>query len=109
MAGIIQKINGKWVVNGKKISGYVYRSTNDNNIYMIGSDGSRTYLRETDRYQPSQSIINYVKKTEAFSPKWYKDGKGYWTIGFGMKETPELRKSTETIRPQLLCRLEKRT
>lgn len=102
----LKKINNKWYKSDN--TQYYGGAIIDGNRYWFGTDNSETYLRKAGQYQPSQSIINYVKKTEAFSPKWYKDGKGYWTIGFGMKETPELRKSTEIIRPQLLCRLEKR-
>lgn len=32
---------------------------------------------------PSNSIRNYLKKTEGFSGEWYKDGNGVPTIGYG--------------------------
>ena len=34
-------------------------------------------------YTPSNSIIEYIKNTEGFSPVWYKDGNGVDTIGYG--------------------------
>ena len=34
-------------------------------------------------YTPSQEIIDYIKKTEGFRDKWYKDGNGIDTIGYG--------------------------
>jgi GH24 family phage-related lysozyme (muramidase) len=34
-------------------------------------------------YTPSKEIIDYIKKTEAFRDKWYKDGNGIDTIGYG--------------------------
>lgn len=43
-------------------------------------------------YKPSQNILDYIKSTEAFKGNWYKDGNGIWTIGYGFKETPELRR-----------------
>ena len=34
-------------------------------------------------YTPSDEIIQYIKDTEAFRDKWYQDGNGVWTIGYG--------------------------
>lgn len=34
-------------------------------------------------YEPSKEIIDYIKSTEGFRDKWYQDGKGIWTIGYG--------------------------
>ena len=34
-------------------------------------------------YTPSDEIIKYIKDTEAFRDKWYQDGNGIWTIGYG--------------------------
>lgn len=34
-------------------------------------------------YTPSKEILDYIKKTEAFRDKWYKDGNGIDTIGYG--------------------------
>ena len=34
-------------------------------------------------YSPSQSIKDYIKKTEAFRSGWYKDGNGVPTVGYG--------------------------
>lgn len=36
-----------------------------------------------DSYQPSQTIVDYIKSTEGFKPNWYRDGNGIWTIGYG--------------------------
>lgn len=34
-------------------------------------------------YTPSQSIIDYIKQTESFRDKWYDDGNGIPTVGYG--------------------------
>lgn len=34
-------------------------------------------------YEPSKEIIDYIKSTEGFRDKWYQDGKGIWTVGYG--------------------------
>ena len=34
-------------------------------------------------YTPSENILNYIKDTEAFRDKWYQDGNGVWTVGYG--------------------------
>lgn len=86
----LKKINNKWYTPDNRQ--YVGSAIQDRNIYWYGTDGSRTYLRRKGVYRPSSEIINYVKRTEAFSPTWYKDGNGHWTIGYGMKETSELRR-----------------
>lgn len=39
--------------------------------------------KEYGGYTPSQEIIDYIKKTEGFRDKWYKDGNGIDTIGYG--------------------------
>jgi len=36
-----------------------------------------------DSYQPSQTIVDYIKSTEGFKPMGYKDGNGVWSIGYG--------------------------
>ena len=43
-------------------------------------------------YVPSDSIKNYIKGTEAFRDKWYKDGNGIDTVGYGFtgKKVKEL-------------------
>lgn len=43
-------------------------------------------------YIPSDSIKTYIKSTEAFRDKWYKDGKGIDTVGYGFtgKKVKEL-------------------
>ena len=38
---------------------------------------------ESKSYTPSKEIIDYIKKTEGFRDKWYKDGNGIDTIGYG--------------------------
>ena len=38
---------------------------------------------EDGGYTPSKEIIDYIKKTEGFRDKWYKDGNGIDTIGYG--------------------------
>ena len=86
----LKKINNKWYTQDNRQ--YVGSAIQDRNIYWYGTDGSKTYLRRKGVYRPSPEIINYVKQTEAFSPTWYKDGNGHWTIGYGMKETSELRR-----------------
>ena len=43
-------------------------------------------------YNPSDNIIEYIKKQEGFANKWYKDINGIATIGYGFAETPELKK-----------------
>lgn len=37
----------------------------------------------SSEYIPSENIINYIKSTEGFRDKWYQDGKGIWTVGYG--------------------------
>lgn len=37
----------------------------------------------SSEYTPSESILNYIKDTEAFRDKWYQDGNGVWTVGYG--------------------------
>ena len=34
-------------------------------------------------YTPSKSIKDYIKNTEAFRSKWYLDGNGVPTVGYG--------------------------
>lgn len=41
------------------------------------------YDFEEGGYIPSDSIKNYIKGTEAFRDKWYKDGNGIDTVGYG--------------------------
>lgn len=85
----IQKIGNRWYSDYKPFSGAI--SANDGYDYWIGTDGSKTFLKSTD-YKPTEEIKNYIKQKEAFRPNWYQDGNGYWTIGYGFKDTPELRR-----------------
>lgn len=89
----IQKIGSRWYTfSPTKITPFWGAiSVDDGNDYWIGTDGSRTFLKSTN-YQPSKEIKNYIKQKEGFRSEWYKDGNGYWTIGYGFKEAPELRK-----------------
>ena len=46
------------------------------------------YLQEApavvkSNYTPSDSILNYIKDTEAYRGDWYQDGNGVWTVGYG--------------------------
>lgn len=43
-------------------------------------------------WKPSQSILDYVMKTERFEPKIYKDGKGIETIGYGFTDKKLIKK-----------------
>lgn len=56
--------------------------------------GGQIYKFEDGGYIPSNDVLNYIKSIEKFNSKWYKDGNGYWTIGYGFteKDHPELRK-----------------
>ena len=47
-------------------------------INKINDDTSNS-----SEYIPSENIINYIKSTEGFRDKWYQDGKGIWTVGYG--------------------------
>ena len=48
--------------------------------HRVNDDGTKF---KTGGYTPSKEIIDYIKKTEAFRDKWYKDGNGIDTIGYG--------------------------
>ena len=48
--------------------------------HRVNDDGTKF---KDGGYTPSQEIIDYIKKTEAFRDKWYKDGNGIDTIGYG--------------------------
>lgn len=49
-------------------------------IHHYNDDGSKF---EGGGYTPSKEILDYIKKTEGFRDKWYKDGNGIDTIGYG--------------------------
>ena len=59
------------------------------NMYLDGGVMSiaqmKNHYNSFDKggYKPSQSIINYIKGTEAFRSQWYLDGNGVPTIGYG--------------------------
>ncbi len=48
--------------------------------HKVNDDGTKF---KDGGYTPSKEIIDYIKKTEAFRDKWYKDGNGIDTIGYG--------------------------
>lgn len=48
--------------------------------HRVNDDGTKF---KDGGYTPSKEIIDYIKKTEAFRDKWYKDGNGIDTIGYG--------------------------
>lgn len=58
-------------------------------MYMDGGVMSIPQMREhynsfdKGGYKPSQSIKDYIKKTEAFKSNWYLDGNGVPTVGYG--------------------------
>ena len=58
-------------------------------MYMDGGVMSVSQMREhynsfdKGGYKPSQSIKDYIKKTEAFRSNWYLDGNGVPTVGYG--------------------------
>lgn len=60
--------------------------------YQIGGTILKFQNSGIIEYNPSQDILDYIKAAEAFKSNWYKDGNDIWTIGYGFKETPELRK-----------------
>lgn len=59
------------------------------NLYLDGGVMSISQMRdhynsfEDGGYKPSESIKRYIKSTEAFRSKWYKDGNGVPTVGYG--------------------------
>ena len=46
----------------------------------------------TSKWKPSESILNYVKSVERFSPVIYKDGNGVETIGYGFTDKDLINK-----------------
>ena len=84
---IITLINGKYGVNGKRVSKYRYKSTIDGNWYQINSDGTRTFLRYADGPQnydrfPTGSYLRTIENTDSagyINGKWYtKDYYNQW-------------------------------
>lgn len=52
-----------------------------------------------EKYTPSESILEKIREYEKFVNHWYKDGNGFWTLGYGHKkalnDTVDNRKITE--------------
>ena len=40
-----------------------------------------------EKYTPSKSILEKIREYEKFVNHWYKDGNGFWTLGYGHKKT----------------------
>lgn len=61
-------------------------------VYNSYADGGVIEAAPSIPYVPSDSIKNYIKSTEAFRDKWYKDGNGIDTVGYGFtgKKVKEL-------------------
>ena len=78
------------ILNGISPANALLMGGNPNNIFNAqeawkqanhyNDDGTKF---EGGGYTPSQEIIDYIKKTEGFRDKWYKDGNGIDTIGYG--------------------------
>ena len=78
------------ILNGISPANALLMGGNPNNIFnaqeawkqanRYNDDGTKF---EGGGYTPSQEIIDYIKKTEGFRDKWYKDGNGIDTIGYG--------------------------
>ena len=84
---IITLINGKYGVNGKRVSKFRYKSTTDGNWYQINSDGTRTFLRYADGPQnydrfPTGSYLRTIENADSagyINGKWYtKDYYNQW-------------------------------
>lgn len=52
-------------------------------VYNSYAEGGVIESAPSIPYVPSDSIKNYIKSTEAFRDKWYKDGNGIDTVGYG--------------------------
>ena len=78
------------ILNGISPANALLMGGNPNNIFNAqeawkqanhyNDDGTKF---KDGGYTPSQEIIDYIKKTEGFRDKWYKDGNGIDTIGYG--------------------------
>ena len=78
------------ILNGISPANALLMGGNPNNIFnaqeawkqanRYNDDGTKF---EGGGYTPSKEIIDYIKKTEGFRDKWYKDGNGIDTIGYG--------------------------
>lgn len=78
------------ILNGISPANALLMGGNPNNIFNAQEAWKQTNHYNDDGtkfkdggYTPSQEIIDYIKKTEGFRDKWYKDGNGIDTIGYG--------------------------
>ena len=78
------------ILNGISPANASLMGGNPNNIFNAQEAWKQTNHYNDDGtkfqdggYKPSQEIIDYIKKTEGFRDKWYKDGNGIDTIGYG--------------------------
>ena len=86
----LRVFSAKPILNGISPANALLMGGNPNNIFNAqeawkqanhyNDDGTKF---EGGGYTPSQEIIDYIKKTEGFRDKWYKDGNGIDTIGYG--------------------------
>ena len=75
--GIDPKTVGHW-------EGDNFISGSFNNLIAARTDKPIKELEyKKQPYEPSKEIIDYIKSTEGFRDKWYQDGKGIWTVGYG--------------------------
>ena len=86
----IRVFSAQPILNGISPANALLMGGNPNNIFNAqeawkqanhyNDDGTKF---EGGGYTPSKEIIDYIKKTEGFRDKWYKDGNGIDTIGYG--------------------------
>lgn len=75
--GIDPKTVGHW-------DGENFISGSFNDLIAARTDRPTKQLEYSKQpYEPSKEIIDYIKSTEGFRDKWYQDGKGIWTVGYG--------------------------
>lgn len=75
--GIDPKTVGHW-------DGENFISGSFNDLIAARTDRPTKQLEYSNQpYEPSKEIIDYIKSTEGFRDKWYQDGKGIWTVGYG--------------------------
>lgn len=75
--GIDPKTVGHW-------DGENFISGSFNDLIAARTDRPTKQLEYNKQpYEPSKEIIDYIKSTEGFRDKWYQDGKGIWTVGYG--------------------------
>ena len=68
--GLINRLNSFYGGDAERIKGAIVKACGGK-IFAGGG------------YVPSEDIKNYIKKQEAFRDKWYKDGNGIDTVGYG--------------------------